>query len=52
MGGGSADMLTAIDDLGFYNCFDQIYACSSGAINAAYYLAAELGIRLRSTSRI
>lgn len=35
----SASMLTAIDDLGFYNCFDQIYACSSGAINAAYYLA-------------
>ena len=35
----SASMLTAIDDLGFANCFDEIYACSSGAINAAYYLA-------------
>jgi predicted patatin/cPLA2 family phospholipase len=35
----SASMLTVIDDLGFANCFDDIYACSSGAINAAYYLA-------------
>ena len=41
----SASMLTAIDDLGFANCFDEIYACSSGAINAAYYLAGGTGIR-------
>jgi predicted patatin/cPLA2 family phospholipase len=35
----SASMLAAMDDLGFANCFDEVYACSSGAINAAYYLA-------------
>lgn len=35
----SAGMLTALDDFGFTNCFDEIYGCSSGAINAAYYLA-------------
>lgn len=35
----SASMLTAFDDFGFANCIDEVYACSSGAINAAYYLA-------------
>ena len=35
----SASMLTAIDDLGFANTIDHVYACSSGAINGAYYLA-------------
>ena len=35
----SASMLAAIDDLGFANCFDAVYATSSGAINAAYFLA-------------
>ena len=47
-----ASMLTAIDDLGFYNCFDQIYACSSGAINAAYYLAGGTWYPLTIYSRI
>jgi predicted patatin/cPLA2 family phospholipase len=35
----SAAMLTALDDRGFFNSVDSVYACSSGAINAAYYLA-------------
>jgi predicted patatin/cPLA2 family phospholipase len=35
----SAAMLTALDDQGFFNAIDSVYACSSGAINAAYYLA-------------
>jgi predicted patatin/cPLA2 family phospholipase len=35
----SASMLVALDDLGFANCVDEIYACSSGAINSAYFLA-------------
>lgn len=35
----SAAMLTALDDGGFFNSIDTVYACSSGAINAAYYLA-------------
>jgi predicted patatin/cPLA2 family phospholipase len=37
----SAAMLTALDDLGFAPAIDAVYACSSGAINAAYYLAGE-----------
>ncbi|MGI5215173.1 patatin-like phospholipase family protein [Plantactinospora sp. CA-290183] len=35
----SAAMLTAIEDLGFHNAFDDVYAASSGAINTAYFLA-------------
>ena len=35
----SASMLAALDDLGFSNTIDAVYACSSGAINSAYYLA-------------
>jgi predicted patatin/cPLA2 family phospholipase len=37
----SAAMLTALDDLGFADAIDAVYACSSGAINSAYYLAGE-----------
>jgi predicted patatin/cPLA2 family phospholipase len=35
----SAAMLTAIDDLGFSDTIDEVYSCSSGSINSAYYLA-------------
>jgi predicted patatin/cPLA2 family phospholipase len=35
----SASMLTALDDLGFTNAIDSIYATSSGAINSSYFLA-------------
>lgn len=35
----SASMLTALDDLGFTNAIDSVYATSSGAINSSYYLA-------------
>ncbi len=35
----SAAMLTALDDLGLNQVFDAVYSCSSGAINAAYYLS-------------
>jgi predicted patatin/cPLA2 family phospholipase len=34
-------MLTAIQDLGFTDCFDAVYGCSSGSVNAAYFLAGE-----------
>jgi predicted patatin/cPLA2 family phospholipase len=34
----SAGMLTAIEDLGFADTFDEIYACSSGAMNGAYFM--------------
>jgi predicted patatin/cPLA2 family phospholipase len=37
----SAAMLAALDDLGFADTIDAVYACSSGAINGAYYLAGE-----------
>ena len=37
----SAGMLTAIDDLGLSGVFDAVYACSSGSVNAAYFLAGE-----------
>src|SRR5690349_7281859 len=37
----SAAMLTALEDLGFKDAFDVIYACSSGAINAAYFIVGE-----------
>ncbi|HEX2145147.1 MAG TPA: patatin-like phospholipase family protein [Glycomyces sp.] len=35
----SAAMLTALDDLGLNRVFDAVYSCSSGAINAAYFLS-------------
>ncbi|NMO90329.1 patatin-like phospholipase family protein [Actinomycetospora sp. TBRC 11914] len=34
----SAAMLCALEDLGFADSFDDVYACSSGAVNAAYFL--------------
>lgn len=37
----SAGMLTALDDLGLNRVFDAVYSCSSGAINAAYFLSGE-----------
>lgn len=37
----SAGMLTAIEDLGFADAFDDVYACSSGAVNGAYFLNRE-----------
>ena len=37
----SAAMLTALEDLGYKDVFDVIYACSSGAINAAYFIVGE-----------
>lgn len=37
----SAAMLSALEDLGFSKAFDAIYAASSGAINAAYFLVGE-----------
>jgi len=42
----SAGSLLAIDLLGFRSCFDEIYATSAGAVNAAYFLSGqgELGI--------
>lgn len=42
----SAGSLLAIDLLGYQNCFDEIYATSAGAVNAAYFLSGqgELGI--------
>jgi len=42
----SAGSLFAIDQMGFRNCFDEIYATSAGAVNAAYFLSGQgpLGI--------
>ncbi|MCB1937044.1 MAG: patatin family protein [Nitrosomonas sp.] len=42
----SAGSLLAVDLLGFRNCFDEIYATSAGAVNAAYFVSGqgELGI--------
>jgi len=37
----SAAMLSALEELGFASAFDRVYGCSSGAINAAYFLAGE-----------
>ncbi|WP_435128209.1 patatin-like phospholipase family protein [Actinacidiphila sp. bgisy144] len=37
----SAAMLTQLEDYGFKNAFDAVYGCSSGGINAAYFLAGE-----------
>lgn len=34
----SAAMLTALEDLGFADAFDDVYACSSGAVNGAYFM--------------
>jgi predicted patatin/cPLA2 family phospholipase len=30
-------MLTFLEDLGYADTFDEVYACSSGAVNAAYF---------------
>jgi predicted patatin/cPLA2 family phospholipase len=35
----SAAMLSAIEDLGFHDALDHVYAASSGSMNAAYFLA-------------
>ncbi|BCJ26405.1 patatin-like phospholipase family protein [Actinocatenispora sera] len=35
----SGAMLTALEDLGFRDVFDGVYGASSGALNAAYFLA-------------
>jgi predicted acylesterase/phospholipase RssA len=37
----SAAMLCALDDLGYKASFDVVYGFSSGAVNAAYFLAGE-----------
>lgn len=34
----SASMLCALEDLGYANSFDDIYACSAGSLNAAYFM--------------
>lgn len=34
----SAAMLSALEDLGYADTFDEVYACSSGGLNAAYFL--------------
>jgi predicted patatin/cPLA2 family phospholipase len=34
----SAGMLTALEDLGYADTFDDVYACSSGGVNGAYFL--------------
>jgi predicted patatin/cPLA2 family phospholipase len=37
----SAAMLQVIEESGLHLAFDAVYGCSSGAINAAYYLAGD-----------
>ncbi|MFK0169456.1 patatin-like phospholipase family protein [Streptomyces sp. NPDC090306] len=37
----SAAMLTELENLGLKDAFDVVYGCSSGAVNAAYFLAGE-----------
>ncbi|WUH96005.1 patatin-like phospholipase family protein [Streptomyces sp. NBC_00433] len=37
----SAAMLTELENLGLRSVFDEVYGCSSGAINAAYFLAGD-----------
>lgn len=37
----SAAMLQALEDLGLRESFDGVYACSSGAVNASYFLVGE-----------
>ncbi|WP_433267305.1 patatin-like phospholipase family protein [Actinosynnema sp. CS-041913] len=34
----SGAMLTALEDLGYADAFDDVYACSSGAVNGAYFI--------------
>lgn len=34
----SAAMLTALEDLGYADAFDDVYGCSSGAVNSAYFM--------------
>lgn len=42
----SASMLAALEDRGFHDAFDAVYGCSSGSINAAYFLAGETWYRV------
>ena len=42
----SASMLAALEDRGFGDSFDAVYGCSSGSINAAYFLAKETWYRV------
>src|SRR5262249_15144218 len=37
----SGAMLSQLEDSGFTNAFDAVYGCSSGAINAAYFLTGQ-----------
>src|SRR4051794_30226330 len=37
----SAAMLQALEDLDLRDCFDAVFACSSGAVNASYFLVGE-----------
>ncbi|MCW2141023.1 Patatin-like phospholipase [Actinoplanes cyaneus] len=37
----SAAMLSALEDIGLTNAFDAVYSCSSGAVNAAYFLTGD-----------
>ncbi|TCO52330.1 putative patatin/cPLA2 family phospholipase [Actinocrispum wychmicini] len=34
----SGAMITALEDLGYADCFDDVYSCSSGAVNGAYFV--------------
>lgn len=34
----SGGMLTALEDLGYADAFDRVYACSAGAVNGAYFV--------------
>jgi predicted patatin/cPLA2 family phospholipase len=34
----SGAMLMALEDLGYADAFDDVYACSSGAVNGAYFM--------------
>ncbi|MGH3925153.1 MAG: patatin-like phospholipase family protein, partial [Pseudonocardiaceae bacterium] len=34
----SAAMLTFLEDLGYAEAFDAVYSCSSGSVNAAYFI--------------
>lgn len=38
----SSAMLSALEDLGYSQAFDRIYATSSGALNASYFLAGDM----------
>jgi predicted patatin/cPLA2 family phospholipase len=42
-GAVSAAMCTQLDDSGFRDAFDVVYGCSSGAINAAYFVSQPVG---------